>query len=124
MSKIYFFGKFFIFSLILFASHFLINSNIDQNISFEQVKKIHLFLALTTFFILNTILVIKSKSPDYIGFGYLAFVLVKMAISLVFIYPTIALKNDSIKTYVFHFFIIFFLYLLAEVLLIIKELKS
>lgn len=124
MNKIYFFGKFIGFSLLLFGSHYYINLLFDQEITFNQLKKIHFFLALITFVILNTLLIIKSKMPDYVGFGYLAFVLIKMAISLVFIYPTISSKPDSLKVYIFHFFSIFFLYLLTEVLILIKELKA
>jgi len=120
----FFYGKFLSFSILFFGIHFLLNSKIEQTIPLVLLKKMHLFLGIITFAVLSTITFIKAKAPDYIGFGYLAFILVKMAISLVFIYPIIATKDLGAKVYILHFFSAFFLYLTLEVLLIIKEIKT
>lgn len=118
------------FSVILFAScifslHYLINFFIlSQPIDIKVLLKINFFVTLLTIVVLNSLQVIKIKFSDKVGFGYLAFVLIKMIISVVFLFPFLKEKSENIKSIVLSFFIIFFIHLFFEAYSVIKSLKD
>lgn len=118
------------FSVILFASsifglHYLINFFIlSQPIDIKVLLKINFFVTLLTIVVLNSLQVIKIKFSDKVGFGYLAFVLIKMIISVIFLFPFLKEKSENIKSIVLSFFIIFFIHLFFEAYSVIKSLKD
>lgn len=113
-----------IFSFTLFIIHFSINEYITINIDNTFLIKIHIFIILLTIVVLNTLKIIKNKFPDKVGFGYLAFVLVKMIISILFLFPYIRQKPANLKLIVINFFLIFFIHLFYEAYSTIKKLKT
>lgn len=119
--NLYFFG----FSLLLFAAHDAIitkwMSTPDLSVF---VEKTHIFLFVITFAIVNSLLLLHKKNPVYTGFVYLGSVLIKMALSVFYLYPHISKKPDNLKTLVVSFFIVFFLYLTAEVVILLKVIKK
>lgn len=113
-----------IFSGIIFSLHYVVNKYIlPQPIEMNIVLKINFFIALLTFVVLNSLRVIKMKYPDKVGFGYLAFVLIKMIISVIFLFPFLKGKSNNLKTIVLSFFTIFFIHLFFEAFSVIKSLK-
>jgi len=115
----------FLFPIALFGIHFLVNKYfLSDLLQFKELIKIHVFISLLSFVVLGTLSVIKAKFPDKVGFGYLAFVIVKMMISVVFLWPVIKAKQQNLKGFILSFFIIFFLHLFYEAYSIIQELKK
>jgi hypothetical protein len=118
------------FSVILFAAcivglHYLINFFVlSQPLDIKVLLKINFFVTLLTIVVLNSLQVIKIKFSDKVGFGYLAFVLIKMIISVVFLFPFLKEKSENIKSIVLSFFIIFFIHLFFEAYSVIKSLKD
>lgn len=113
------------FSLLLYGLHIGLNNYIFNFSEYNEfVKKTHLFLFIVIFAIINSLLFLHKKSPTYTGFAYLGSVLLKMALSVFFLYPYITKKADDIKIVVIQFFLLFFIYLLFEVLLLLNIIKN
>lgn len=114
-----------IFAIIIYGLHFIVNGYLLNNtLHYKLILKINLFITLLTFVIVNTLELIRHKFPDKVGFGYLAFMLIKMIISVAFLFPFLKEKPDNIKVIVLSFFTIFFIHLFFEVYSIIKRLKN
>lgn len=117
------------FSILLFATcifslHYLINSYLFSTlINVKELVKINFFITLLTVVVLNSLIIIKTKFPDKVGFGYLAFVLIKMILSIVFLFPFLKEKPNNLKVIVLSFFIIFFCHLFFEAYSVVKWLK-
>lgn len=119
--NLYFFG----FSLLLFAAHNAINTQWMSTPELSVfIEKTHVFLFIITFAIVNSLLFLHKKLPVYTGFAYLGTVLFKMAISVFYLYPHISKKPHNLKILVVSFFAVFFLYLIAEVLLLLNVIKK
>jgi len=61
---------------------------------------------------------------DKVGFAFLAMILVKMAASVAFLMPLIKSADEPVTTMVFHFFALYFLYLIYDVLQVVRLLKN
>lgn len=113
------------FAILFYATYLLV---VEQFFSLKWLVaflyKAHLFLFILTFFIINFLWRVNKKLPLYTGFLYLFSILLKMGLSVFFLYPHIAKKNPELKTLVVHFFITFFSYLIVEVLLLVKLIKK
>jgi hypothetical protein len=96
---------------------------LDQLLHLKVVLKINLFITLLTFVVLRSLQLIKTKFPDKVGFCYLAFMLLKMALSIVFLFPFIKEKPENLKAIIFSFFTIFFCHLFYEAYSVVKWLK-
>ena len=113
------------FSLLLYGLHIGLNNYIFNFSEYNEfVKKTHLFLFIVTFTIISSLLFLHKKNPTYTGFAYLGSVLLKMALSVFFLYPYIVKKADDIKIVIIQFFLLFFIYLLFEVLLLLNIIKN
>lgn len=112
-------------SLLIFSIHFGVNYFFSLSLSLDQLIKIHTFLSAISIITIYIAITVKNKLPNYVGFSYLATVFIKMGISIVFLYPMISSENhNAAKEYILHFFAVFFLYLLSEVVFVSKILKS
>ncbi len=112
-------------SLFIFAMHFFINDFFRLSFPFNQILEIHIFLFAISIATIYTTYIVNNKLPNYVGFSYLATVFIKMGISIVFLYPIISSENHDVsKEYILHFFSVFFIYLLSEVVFVSKILKS
>ncbi len=112
-------------SLLIFSIHFGVNYFLSLSLSLDQLIKIHTFLSAISIITISIAITVKSKLPNYVGFSYLATVFIKMGFSIVFLYPMISSENQlAAKEYILHFFTVFFLYLLSEVVFVSKILKS
>lgn len=113
------------FAVSIFGLHYTVNEYfLDEVLPYRLILKINLFVTLLTYAVVNTIESIRHKFPNKIGFGYLAFVFIKMVISVVFLFPFLQEKLDNVKALILSFFTIFFSHLIFEVYLIIKQLKN
>lgn len=114
-----------LFSTLIFGLHYIINVYLlSQPIELTILLKINIFITLLTLVVLNSLRAIKIRFPNKVGFGYLAFVLIKMIISVVFLFPFLKEKTANLKVIILTFFLIFFTHLIFEVYLIIKSLKN
>lgn len=113
------------FVLILFGLNILINAKIlDTLFTTKDIIKIHIFVSLLTIVVINTLSFIQKRFPDKVGFGFLAFVLVKMLLAVIFLMPFIKNNQPNLKSFIIQFFIVFFSHLFFEVIITLKLLKK
>lgn len=115
-----------IFGVGLFAVHFLL-ARAFPVCAATGIYEAHLFLFVLTMAI---VLVLKfifrkmTQKQGLFGYAFMASSLVKMALCVVFLIPIIRSDADYRIAYVVQFFILYFAYLVMEVVLVAKLLKS
>jgi len=118
-------AKLAIFAIGLFAVHFLLARAFPICAS-DGIYEAHLFLFVLTVIVVLVLKLIFRKMTQKQGlFGYvfMAASLVKMALCVVFLIPIIRSDADYRIAYVVQFFILYFSYLIMEVVLVAKLLK-
>ena len=115
-----------IFGVGLFSVHFLL-ARAFPVCAAEGIYEAHLFLFVLT---VAVVLVLKfifrkmTQKQGLFGYAFMASSLVKMALCVVFLIPIIRSDADYRIAYVVQFFILYFAYLVMEVMLVAKLLKS
>lgn len=119
-------AKLAIFAVGLFAVQFLLARAFPICAS-DGIYEAHLFLFVLTVIVVLVLKFIFRKMTQKQGlFGYIfmAASLVKMALCVVFLIPIIRSDADYRIAYVVQFFVLYFSYLVMEVVLVAKLLKS
>lgn len=115
-----------IFGIGLFAVHFLL-ARAFPVCATEGIYEAHLFLFVLT---VAVVLVLKfifrkmTQKQGLFGYAFMASSLVKMALCVVFLIPIIRSDADYRIAYVVQFFVLYFAYLIMEVVLVAKLLKA
>lgn len=114
-----------VISVVLYSLQSWLLANFFDSFTFYYaIWKIYIFHFLVTFVILCALFVVSKKTPEYIGFAFLGFILLKMVAAIVFLIPLIKLENASKIPDFISFFIPYFIYLLLEILLTLKLLRQ
>ena len=120
-------AKLALFGVGLFAVHFLL-ARAFPVCAADGIYEAHLFLFVLTVVV---VLVLKfifrkmaQKKQGLFGYIFMASSLVKMALCVVFLIPIIRSDADYRIAYVVQFFVLYFAYLVMEVVLVAKLLKS
>ena len=121
-NNIYF--KLLVFSISFFLIHYFATPLMGEFYYVKGVERIHFFLAISTFIFFVIMMKIKSSNPDRFGFAYLASVFIKMIAAIIFLAPLLFGEKGITFKYVVHFFVAFFIYLFAEVYLLVGTLKK
>lgn len=109
--------------VLFFVQKLTIDSLSDSYAFYYPVWKIYVFHFLVTFFILTSLYFVGKKVPNYIGFSFMGFILLKMVAAVVFLIPLIKLENVSKIPDFTSFFIPYFIYLFVEIVLTLRLLK-
>jgi hypothetical protein len=115
-----------VFAAALFAVHFLL-ARAFPICAADRIYEAHLFLFVLTVVIMLVLRFIFKKMTQkqgLFGYAFMASSLVKMALAVVFLIPVIRSESDYRIAYVIQFFILYFAYLVMEVVLIAKLLKA
>lgn len=114
-----------VISGILFGLQwFLIASLMNETIFYIEAIKIYIFHFFTTLIIVLTLIKIKRIMPDKIGFTFMGFSILKMAASILFLFPlTEASCLDPIPD-VLAFFIPYFIFLFYETFYLVSLLNN
>lgn len=110
----------FVFILLLISDVLLVKYLKLEFINNRNIFWTHFFLfSITLFFFIfyKWLQKRKTKSP----FILLSLSFIKMIFSLIFLYPIISTNLPSATSYIFHFFIFYFVYLLTEIFFLIKD---
>ena len=115
-----------VFGVCLFAVHYLL-ARAFPVCAAEGIYEAHLFLF---FFTAVVMLVLKfifkkmTQKQGLFGYAFMASSLVKMALAVVFLIPIIKSNADYRIAYAIQFFVLYFAYLIMEVVLVAKLLKQ
>ena len=126
MNKLQYLIQFLIFigTLVVFDSSILyfFFKNEQELFHFENYKVITLFTSLS-FIVCATSYYFYKKNFDIVGYVFLFLTMVKM-ISLLFISKTLLSSNTILDFEKYHFFVLFFLFLMVETYLTILLLNK
>ena len=112
-------------TILLYGVQYGVQKNIFDSIPFYySTHTIYLFHFFVTLIILVGLIAVKNTFYEKTGFAFMAFSLLKMLASVIFLLPLIqSEKNDYIPD-VIAFFVPYFLFLLFEIFYAIKILNS
>jgi hypothetical protein len=105
----------------LIALYFL-NLTLPNKYVIEQSQ----WLTITSFlFTLNLVVIfiiylLKKFNSDKEGFAYMGLLLIKLFLSIVFLWPTLRIKLPETKIYVLHFITLFLVFLFVQVKIILQ----
>jgi hypothetical protein len=110
-----------IFFVFIGGLHLLILEYILPE-TYKQLQLIYIYIFLLVLSIIGvSLLFLVSKNDEtLIGKGYLAYSVIKILSSAIFLYPWIANQDDLTKPFIFQFFGIFFPSLIVETLIVLK----
>ena len=114
----------FLFLIGLGGVHFLIaNYILPEGYAQFQIVYIYLFLGVLSLAGFAAIFAIQKSDDSLVGKGFLAFTILKMVGSLLFLIPWITNQDEFTRPFVYQFFGVFFPTLLVETWLILRLLK-
>ena len=85
-----------------------------------QVLYIYVFLLILSITGISLLFLVKKNDQTLMGKGYLAYSVIKIMCSVVFLYPWISQHNDFTRPFIYQFFGVFFPSLIIETLIILK----
>lgn len=115
-----------VFGVCLFAVHYLL-ARAFPVCAAEGIYEAHLFLFVLTsvvMLVLKFIFKKMTQKQGLFGYAFMASSLVKMALAVVFLIPIIKSNADYRIAYAIQFFVLYFAYLIMEVVLVAKLLKQ
>lgn len=111
-------------AILLFAFHFALIHFFRRYFYVPDILFIHPFLfVITVGSIISVKLIFKKTKLSAIANAYMAASLGKMLFSLLFLLPQFFGNGFYRKEYVLQFFAVYFIYLISEVVYLVKEFK-
>lgn len=115
----------FLITIVLFIIHSLVVLNLEgDNYFYYPVWSIYVFHFIVTSLVFGLLSWVGRWMPQYVGYTFMGTILLKMIVSLVFLLPLIRLKEFSKMPDFFSFFIPYFIFLLAEIILTMRILQQ
>ena len=101
-------------TFFLILIHYFVFENSSFNLQNKLIQRFYLFLTLLNLFTFYILLKVNEKKYEYVGYTFLGFVLIKMVVSFVFLYPIIVSNMLEKENYILIFFALYFIYLIFE----------
>lgn len=115
----------FLFSVVAFSIHMYLTSYFFINVAFFfPIWQVYAFNFLTTYLLYTIINYRYSKDKNSVFTTFMFSTLLKMGLVIIFLLPLLIGNVTDKKPAVFNFFIVYFLFLIFEVVSITKFLKN
>lgn len=101
-------------TIFLILIHYFVFENSSFNIQNKLIQRFYIFLTLLNLFTFYVLLKVDQKKSEYVGYTFLGFVLIKMVVSFVFLYPIIQSNMLEKEKFILVFFALYFIYLIFE----------
>lgn len=111
-------------AIIFFLNMLLRQTILKNNTFFFSIENIYLFNFLLSFIAVIMIVFINSKFPDYTGYTFLGFSVLKIGFSIIYLFPLINSELEDKIPDVLNFFFCYFVFLAAESVIVINLLKE
>jgi hypothetical protein len=117
-----------VFSMLFFCVQYyslvyLIGENAINTFCFSLVE-IYLFFTISSILIVTTLIFVRKKNLDIVGYFYLILTMVKMGIAYFFLHQINQHTNDFLSYEKKSFFVSFILFLAIETLITIRLLNK
>lgn len=112
-------------AILLFGLHLLLIHFFHRYFYVPNILLIHPFLfVLSSVSVISVRFIFSRSKLSSLANAYMAVSLAKMLLSLLFLLPQILNNGFYRKEYVLHFFVIYFFYLIVEVVYLVKLFKK
>lgn len=112
-------------AILLFGTHILLIHFFHRYLFVPNILFVHPFLFIVSIASIITVRIVFSRSKlSSLANAYMATSLGKMLLSLLFLLPQILNNGFYQKEYVLQFFVIYFVYLIVEVVYLVKHYKN
>ncbi|MEM0517563.1 hypothetical protein [Aequorivita flava] len=109
---------------LYFLHRLIVDSISDSFIFYYSIWSVYTFHFVVTLVILSVLYLVSKIVPNYIGFAFLGFILLKMIAAIVFLIPLIKMEQVSKIPDFVSFFSPYFLYLFLEIVLTLRLLRQ
>ena len=117
-----------LFSGLVYIAHklvfFLNNNNPKFQNFYFPIETIYGFFFICSVIILFTLIKVKTKNIDNVGYTFLLVTCVKMALSFALLSPILHSGNPNVRIEKVNFFIIFALFLTIETIVTVRILNN
>lgn len=111
--------------LIVFIAHVILYCFFKRVLYAPDLLLIHPFLfGITVVAILGIKIIFRKAKLQMHGYAFLISSLFKMFLSVIFLFPVFQFDSLFRKEYVLQFFLIYFIYLIAEVYYLVQDFKN
>ena len=101
-------------TIFLILIHYFVFENSSFSLQNNLIQRFYIFLTLLNLFTFYVLLRVDQKKSEYVGYTFLGFVLIKMVVSFVFLYPIIKANMIDKEKFILVFFALYFIYLIFE----------
>ena len=101
-------------TIFLILIHYFVFENSSFSLQNNLIQRFYIFLTLLNLFTFYVLLRVDQKKSEYVGYTFLGFVLIKMVVSFVFLYPIIKSNMIDKEKFILVFFALYFIYLIFE----------
>jgi hypothetical protein len=101
-------------TVFLILIHYFLFENSSFSLQNNLIQRFYMFLTLLNLFTFYVLLRVDQKKSEYVGYTFLGFVLIKMVVSFVFLYPIIKANMIDKEKFILIFFALYFIYLIFE----------
>jgi hypothetical protein len=101
-------------TIFLILIHYFVFENSSFSLQNNLIQRFYMFLTLLNLFTFYVLLRVDQKKSEYVGYTFLGFVLIKMVVSFVFLYPIIKANMIDKEKFILIFFALYFIYLIFE----------
>ncbi|WGF93582.1 hypothetical protein [Aequorivita marisscotiae] len=109
---------------LYFLHRLIVDSISDSFVFYYSIWSVYTFHFVVTLVILSVLYLVSKIVPNYIGFAFLGFILLKMIAAIVFLIPLIKMEQVSKIPDFVSFFSPYFLYLFLEIVLTLRLLRQ
>jgi hypothetical protein len=111
--------------IIIFLIHFLIIRAFPDKLETPGILLIHPFLfAITIIVIIAINIILKKTKANIMGYAFMGSSLIKMLALILFLLPIIIKPVEYRLEYIVQFFMIYFIYLIMEVVYLVCKIKK
>lgn len=101
-------------TIFLILIHYFVFENSSFSLQNNLIQRFYIFLTLLNLFTFYVLLRVDQKKSEFVGYTFLGFVLIKMVVSFVFLYPIIKANMIDKEKFILVFFALYFIYLIFE----------
>ncbi len=113
----------FLTSILAGLSYLIIHFTPHQ-LAVDELVGAYGYLVGLTLLSFAIVLIAGSKKYERAGFAFLGLALIKLMITFAFLWPKISAKDEGVKPYLFHFFALYFIYLVFEAWQVVKVIQA
>lgn len=104
--------------------NWLVSRIIPPELLSDKITEGNIFLAILTGGVLAFLAFMATKKVEMVGYAFLGSTVVKLIVGTLYLFPEIMNQHEKTIPYILHFFSLYFIYLIAETVIVFKYLNK